>query len=250
MPKHLFILLAIIIGVLAVWSGVTLYFQHAIDQPKYTVLDQNQNYEIRQYDPYIIAQTQVQGDYRQAASLGFRILADYIFGNNTKQSTVQMTAPVNIADSESIDMTVPVTESETIQMTAPVGIKESEKVDMTAPVTITETANIDMTAPVTITKDQQDYIVSFVMPFNYTLQTLPKPNNPQVEIKTQPARKVAALKFSWYAGPKRVEAKKQELLNLLGQDGVATKGTPEYAGYDAPLTAPWLRRNEIIIEID
>ena len=121
---------------------------------------------------------------------------------------------------------------------------------MTTPVTITQAEPIQMTAPVTVTKDQQDYIVSFVMPFNYTLQTLPKPNNPQVEIKTQPARKVAALKFSWYAGPKRVEAKKQELLNLLGQDGVATKGTPEYAGYDAPLTAPWLRSNEIIIEIE
>lgn len=223
MPKQLIILLAIILGFLAIWSGVTLYFQHAIDQPQYTVIKQNKNYEIRQYDPYIIAQTQVQGDYRQAASLGFRILADYIFGNNTKQSTVQMTAPV--------------------------GIKESQKVDMTAPVTISESESIDMTTPVTITKDQQDYTVSFVMPFNYTLQTLPKPNNPQVEIKTQPARKVAALKFSWYAGPQRVEAKKQELLNLLGQDGVATKGTPEYAGYDAPLTAPWLRRNEIIIEL-
>jgi len=238
MPKQLIILLAIILGFLAIWSGVTLYFQHAIDQPKYTVLDQNQNYEIRQYDPYIIAQTQVQGDYRQAASLGFRILADYIFGNNTKQSTVQMTAPVAIKESESI------------QMTAPVTITENTNIDMTLPVTIKESESINMTAPVSITKDQQDYTVSFVMPFDYTLQTLPKPNNPQVEIKTQPARKVAALKFSWYAGPKRVEAKKQELLSLLSQDRVTTKGTPEYAGYDAPLSAPWLRRNEIIIEIE
>jgi len=237
MPKQLIILLAIILGFVAIWSGVTLYFQHAIDQPQYTVIKQNKKYEIRQYDPYIIAQTQVQGDYRQAASQGFRILADYIFGNNTKQSAVPMKAPVGIKESQKVDMTAPVT------------ISESENINMTAPVTITQAEPIQMTGPVTITKDQQDYIVSFVMPFNYTLQTLPKPNNPQVEIKTQPARKVAALKFSWYAGPKRVEAKKQELLNLLVQDGVATKGTPEYAGYDAPLTTPWLRRNEIIIEV-
>lgn len=246
------LIIAVIAGLLIVWSVFTLYFQYTIDQPKYTVLDQNQNYEIRQYDPYIIAQTQVQGDYRQAASLGFRILADYIFGNNTKQSAVQMTAPVGIKESENIQMTAPVTitENTNIDMTAPVTIKESESIEMTAPVTITKAEPIQMTAPVTITKDQQDYTVSFVMPFDYTLQTLPKPNNPQVEIKTQPARKVAALKFSWYAGPKRVEAKKQELLSLLSQDGIATKGTPEYAGYDAPLTAPWLRRNEIIIEIE
>ena len=240
-----------IVGLLIAWSAVSLYFQHTIDQPKYTVLEQNKNYEIRQYAPYIIAQTQVQGDYRQAASLGFRILADYIFGNNTKQSTVQMTAPVGIKESENIQMTAPVTitESANVDMTAPVTISESESIDMTTPVTITKAEPIQMTAPVTITKDQQEYTVSFVMPFNYTLQTLPKPNNQQVEIKTQPARKVAALKFSWYAGPKRVETKKQELLSLLSQDGVATKGSPEYSGYDAPLSAPWLRRNEIIIEV-
>lgn len=242
MPKHLLILLVIIIGILAMWSGVTYYFQHTIDQPKYTVLQQNKNYEIRQYDSYIIAQTQVQGDYRQAASQGFRILADYIFGNNTKQSQIKMTAPVNITDSESIEMTVPVT------------IKESEKINMTAPVTISESENIQMTAPVTISEQTKEstessYIVSFVMPFDYTLQTLPKPNNPQVEIKTQPARKVAALKFSWYAGANRVESKKQELLNLLKQDQLSTISHPEYAGYDAPLSAPWLRRNEIIIEL-
>jgi hypothetical protein len=243
MPKHLLILSGIIIGFLAIWSGVTLYFQHTIDQPKYTVVQQNKNYEIRQYDSYIIAQTQVQGDYRQAASQGFRILADYIFGNNTKQSQIKMTAPVNISGSESIDMTVPVT------------IKESENIQMTAPVTIKESESIQMTAPVTISKQTKEstessYIVSFVMPFDYTLQTLPKPNNPQVEIKTQSARKVAALKFSWYAGANRVEAKKQELLNLLKQDQFTRTGPAEYAGYDAPLTAPWLRRNEVMIEIE
>jgi len=237
MPKQIYILVFIVLGILALWSGVTYYFQHTIDQPKYKVLEQNKNYEIRQYDSYIIAQTKIKGDYRQAASQGFRILADYIFGNNTKQSTVQMTAPVGIQ------------ESENIQMTAPVTVSETETIDMTAPVTIQKSEAITMTAPVTISQDQKDYIVSFVMPFDYTLDTLPRPNNPKVEIKTQPSRKVAALKFSWYAGPKHVEAKKQELLNLLTQDNVATKGTPEYAGYDAPLSAPWLRRNEIIIEI-
>ena len=134
MPKQIYILVFIILGLLALWSAVTSYFQHAIDQPKYTVLQQNKNYEIRQYDSYIIAQTQVQGDYRQAASLGFRILADYIFGNNTKQSSVQMTAPVGIQESENIQMTAPVTitENTNIDMTSPVTIKESESINMTA----------------------------------------------------------------------------------------------------------------------
>ena len=86
--------------------------------------------------------------------------------------------------------------------------------------------------------------------FEYTLETLPKPNNPEIKIVPQEARKVAALKFSWFRGSERVERKKQKLIELLNQDDVTTKGSPEYAGYNAPLTAPWLNRNEIIIEID
>jgi SOUL heme-binding protein. len=88
------------------------------------------------------------------------------------------------------------------------------------------------------------------MPFEYTLETLPKPNNPEVKIVPQNARKVAVLSFSWFRNALRIAGKKQELSKLLEQDSIKPKGSPEYAGYNAPFTAPWLNRNEVMIEIE
>ena len=71
----------------------------AIEEPKYKVLDQDAGFELRQYAPLIVAETWVDGDMDAASSKGFRIIADYIFGNNkvpqsTQSSKIAMTAPV------------------------------------------------------------------------------------------------------------------------------------------------------------
>lgn len=197
---------------LAGWTAFSYFFERSIASPEYTVLEQKDSYEIRTYDAYILAQVEVTGTYDEAINQGFRILADYIFGNNTKRTNIAMTTPV--------------TENK----------NESEKMSMTAPVTESSSG--------------QTRTISFIMPFKYTLETLPKPNNPEVKIVTQEARKVAVLRFSWFRNNERVAKKKQELLTLLEQDDVIFKGTPEYAGYNAPFTSPWLNRNEIIIEIE
>ena len=222
----------IVVILLIVWTGVSYLFDLSVASPQYSVLEQKNGYEIRQYEPYITAQVEITGTYDEALNQGFSILANYIFGNNTKQT--------------GIDMTAPVIESEKVEMTAPVVV--SEKLDMTAPVVVSE--KLDMTAPVVESGDEQKRIISFVMPFKYTLETLPKPNNPEVKIVPQQARKVAVLRFSWFRSSERVSEKKQELLSLLEQDGVVLKNKPEYAGYNAPFNAPWLNRNEIIVEIE
>lgn len=135
-------------------------------------------------------------------------------------------------------------------MTAPVTESMSEKMAMTAPVVVRNSESLAMTAPVTEKESQQSRIISFVMPFEYTLETLPKPNNSKVVIVPQEARKVAVLRFGWYAGGERVAKKKQQLVALLQKDGVVTKGSVEYAGYNAPFTAPWLMRQEVLVEVE
>ena len=222
----MYIFIATIVGILVVWTAVSYFFDRSVASPEYTVLEKKDGYEIRNYEPYITAQAEVTGTYDEALNEGFRILADYIFGNNTKQ--------------EGIAMTTPVTESE----------NTSEKMAMTAPVIVSENEELSMTAPVTESGDDQTRIISFVMPFEYTMDTLPKPNNPKVKIVPQEARKVAVLKFSWYRGSERVTKKKQELLSFLERDNITTNNTPEYAGYNAPFTAPWLNRNEVMVEIE
>ena len=210
MKKIMYITLLVIIAILLVWTAVSYLFDRSIKTPEYTVVEKSEGYEIRSYKPYLTAQVEVAGTYDEALNQGFRVLADYIFGNNTKQTGIAMTAPVTEAESEKLAMTAPVVE----------------------------------------TGNNTKRIISFVMPFEYTLETLPKPNNPKVKIVPQEARKVAALRFSWFRSADRVVEKKQELLNFLKRDSITPKGLPEYAGYNAPFTAPWLNRNEVMVEIE
>lgn len=223
MKKYMYILL-ITITILFLWTAISFFFNNSVASPQYSVLERRQGYEIREYKPYITAQIEVGGTYDEALNQGFRILADYIFGNNTKQTDIAMTAPV--------------TESE----------NKSEKMAMTAPVLVHE--ELAMTAPVIESSNNQTRTISFVMPFTYTLETLPEPNNKDIKIVQQEARKVAVLRFSWFRNYDRIAKKKQKLFELLQRDGIVSKSSPEYAGYNAPFTAPWLNRNEVMIEIE
>ena len=217
-------LLLTVVALLFVWTALSYFVERTVKSPTYTVLERKQGYEIRSYEPYVTAQVEVSGTYDEALRQGFIVLADYIFGNNTKRTSIAMTAPVSEV------------ESETLAMTAPVLVKENQKLAMTAPVLERST--------------DTNRIVSFVMPFEYTLETLPKPNNVRVKLVPQDARTVAVLRFSWFRGAERVAHKKQELLSLLERDRVILKGAPEYAGYNAPFTAPWMRRHEVLVELE
>ena len=123
----------------------------AIEEPKYTVESRTDHYEIRAYPKILVAQTLVDANFDDAGNKAFRILADYIFGNNKAKTKIAMTAPVS--------------------QTAP-----SEK--------------IAMTAPVTQVKGQTGFLVQFTMPASYTIESLPEPNDPRVQIRELPAHKV------------------------------------------------------------
>jgi len=80
------------------------------ETPAYTVLQKQNKFELRQYPGMIQAEVQVaEKDYKSAAEEGFRILADYIFGNNISREKIDMTTPVHVASSQKIAMTTPVT---------------------------------------------------------------------------------------------------------------------------------------------
>jgi hypothetical protein len=181
-----------------------------LEEPAYTVLEKRDGYEIRSYEAYIIAKTEVTGSYQQALNQGFGRIADYIFGNNTAQTKIAMTAPVLENTSEKIAMTVPVNTS---------------------------------------LEDTNTRTVSFVLPAKYTLDTLPTPNNTQVELEAVPAKTVAALRFNWYATAARVANKKAELEQLLTTDQLVVAGAVQVAQYNPPLSMPLTRRNEILIPI-
>jgi len=198
----------------------------AIEEPKFTVLAKEGAIELRQYAPFLIAETVVEGDMDEASNRGFRLIADFIFGNNQ--------APDNPDSSAKIAMTAPVT----VVPEAP-----SQKIAMTAPVTV---APADVEASPMAGKRWR---VHFVMPSAYTLATLPKPKNPAVTIREVPAKHYAVLVYSGFNTESRVQQRTAELLAWVKAKNLNPIGAPQLARYDPPWTLPMWRRNEIMLEL-
>ena len=117
------------------------------------------------------------------------------------------------------------------------------KITMTAPV-ITGTT-IPMTAPVI----SGPGTMSFVMPEEYTIPTLPEPLDPAVTIREEPARTLAVIRFFGSADEQNVRKMTELLDSTLKKDGLTIIGTPFLMRYNSPWTPGFLRRNEIGVEI-
>ncbi len=185
----------------------------AIEEPKFDLIEKSDSFELRAYKPTVVAETFVEGSLSEASNKGFRLIADYIFGNNKSQA----------GGSEKISMTTPVTME-----------PKSEKISMTMPVSMQDSAG--------------KWRMHFVMPSKYTLQTLPAPNNPEVKLREVAAKKFAVMRFSGLAGEAKTAKKTEELLAWMSAKQLKPIGTPELARYNPPWTLPFLRRNEVLIE--
>lgn len=186
----------------------------AIEQPIYTLEAKAGSIEVRGYAPQLAAEVEVRGERDAAINAGFRLLADYIFGNNQGKAKVAMTAPVVQAPSAG--------EGQSIAMTAPV-----------------------VQAP----QGENGWRVRFIMPSKYTLETVPRPNNPRVKLIPVAAHRVAVIRFSGLANEKVLQAKTRELQAHLAAQNLQASGPPTYAFYDPPWTLPFLRRNEVLIAL-
>jgi hypothetical protein len=180
-----------------------------VQQAKYDVIETHGAIELRDYAPMIVAEVSVPGDREKAIGDGFRLIADYIFGNNISSQKVSMTAPV-------------------IQ-------QPSEKIAMTAPVTQQGGEGL--------------WDVQFVMPSDHTMQTLPKPGNPDVILKEIAGKRFAVIRFSGLARANSLAAHTKELEAFILENNLQTVAEPTYAFFNPPWTLPFLRRNEVMIEI-
>ena len=182
----------------------------AVEEPAFKAVLQEGAFEVRDYPPLVVAEVTVSGDQKEAASKGFRLLAGYIFGGNTRRQSLAMTAPVAQAQT-------------------------SEKIAMTAPVTQIKAANA--------------WVVRFTMPKGYSLDTLPQPNDPQVKLRALPASRFAVLQFSGLAGKDDVSAKTAELQERIAKHKLRPTGPVSLAQYNPPWTLWFMRRNEVMIEV-
>jgi hypothetical protein len=186
----------------------------ATEEPEFNLILKNGNFEIREYNPKILAQVIVMGDFDDASSKGFRLLADYIFGNN-----------------QSVDG------NSKVEMTAPVIVEPMSKV-------------IEVTAPVLTERGNKEWIVSFVMPKEHTLDTLPKPNNKNVKITSLPLEKYAIIVFSGLIRESNYNEQVKLLNNFINNKNLIALGLPQIARYNPPWTLPFFRRNELMIKIN
>jgi hypothetical protein len=182
----------------------------AIEKAKYEVIESDENIELRQYAPRIVAETFVAGDFKEVGNVGFRRLFDYISGKNIKNQNITMTAPVT-------------------QEAA------SEK--------------IAMTAPVTQERSQDQWRITFLMPAQYTMETLPKPLDPIVRITEEPGYLMAAIRYSGTWSQKAFEKNKALLQAAIAKRGLSPVGQPVWARYDPPFMPWFLRRNEVLIRV-
>lgn len=195
----------------------------ATEEPTFKVLVSDGSFEIRQYAPMLIAETLVEGDMDEASSKGFRLIADFIFGNN------------QVSDSQI---------KSKIAMTAPVTAEpQSSKIAMTAPVTL-EPSSAAMTM-----QTANQWRISFVMPSQYTMDTIPKPKNNAVRLKEIPSKYFAVHTYSGFNNLTRVQSKTDETVAWASKRSLKMIGTPQISRYDPPWTLPIFRRNEIMVEI-
>ena len=196
-------------------SLITSKTAMAIEEPKFNLIAKENAFELRVYQPKIIAEVSIDADLSESSSKGFRLIADFIFGNNTSR------------------------------------LGGSEKISMTAPVSVYEKSEqISMTAPLGVQEVKDGWKVYFVMPSKYTLDSLPKPNNAQVSIKQIPAKKFAVIRFSGLVDEEKMNKKVKDLNEWIVSRNLKPISNPELARYNPPWTLPFLRRNEVMVEVD
>ena len=182
----------------------------AIEEAPYALIAKNGKYELRHYQPYIVAATIVEGDFEKVGNEGFRRLADYINGNNRSRQSIAMTAPVGQQD-----------RSQKIAMTAPVGQQQSGG----------------------------QWRITFMMPSEYSLETLPEPLDKRVFLEVMPGRHMAAVRYSGTWSRARYEENLSLLLAWMETQDLKPAGKPLWARYNPPFMPWFLRRNEVLIAV-
>ena len=187
----------------------------SIEYAPFSVVREDGNIQIRDYDAYIVAEVDVTAaSNREAASRGFGPLARYIFGGNTARTGIDMTSPVTTAP-----------KSQQIAMTAPVSAQPADN------------GNGDT------------FTVQFMMPSEWTMDTLPTPNDPRVRLVEQAPRRMIAYRYTGRDNSERRSEAETALREFADVNGLTIVGPAEWAGYDDPRTPTAQKRWDFMLPV-
>lgn len=205
-------LIAILIVVFQ--TGCSLFGIRSVEEATYQVIETEDRFEVREYEPLVVAQTTVDATFDEAGNIAFRRLFDYISGANQAQREIAMTAPVMALAAQEAG---------------------GEEIAMTAPVMSEDTA--------------LGWRFAFVLPAGFSLDSAPLPTSPDVTLARLPARKVAVVRYSGSWNKAAYDRNLKSLREWMQQRQLEADSEPRVAGYDPPWTLPFLRRNEVLIDI-
>ena len=200
----------VLLALATVWGGWAVDKAIAIEKLTYKVIEKQGEIEIREYQGYIEAQTVVNEEFTKAGNKAFSRLFDYISGKNETEKNISMTAPVNQQ-------------------------KTGKK--------------IAMTAPVNQQAQQDQWVISFVMPKKFTMETLPKPQDDRITLVPVQAYRAAAIRYSGFWSKAGYQKHLDKLQKYMTENNLEAEGEPTWARYNSPFSLWFLRRNEVIINL-
>ena len=193
-------------------GGCSLFGIRTAEQPEYAVVETFEAIELRDYAAHVTVETTVEADFEDAGNRAFERLFGYISGDNRARESIEMTAPVIARESGG--------------------------------------ETIEMTAPVVATRVTRGWTFAFVLPARYTLENVPLPLREDVRLGEIRPRRVAALSFSGAWRAAAFARKAEHLHGWIEANGFEIVSPPRFAAYDPPWAIPFLRRNEILIDIE
>lgn len=197
----------------AALAGCSVFGFAGVEEPRYTSQISDGAFEVREYPGLVVAETTVSGPRDDAEREAFRRLFRYISGDNLRRSDISMTAPVIIKP-------------------------QSQQLNAPPPVVLQQEGSGGLT-------------MAFVLPSSFTAATAPTPLDQRVVISALPKRRVATVQFSGWWSESNQEQHRHELMEWLSVRNISYKPeTFRVAGYDPPWTLPFLRRNEVHVDLN
>jgi len=182
----------------------------AIEEPAYTVISAEGQFEIREVQAYVVAQTFLDGDFSGVGDEAFHRLFRYISGANRGAAKIEMTAPVEQEDAGT---------------------------------------RIAGAAPLEQQRSAGRWRVAFVLPAGFTLATAPQPTDERVVLAQVPSRRIGVVRYRGTWSESHYAEKLASLRAFLAQRHLVAAGEPVFARFDPPFMPWFLRRNEIQIPL-
>ena len=193
-------------------SAVNAFGIRTGESPKYDVIHEDGELEIRRYPALLRAKTFVAGDYETSSEIGYKRLASFIAGHNSGELRVY---PVDAAPRSS---------------------SCGEHIAMTTPV---------LQAPA-----ESGWSTAFILPRKYSFSTAPKPWDAEIELEQVPPQTMAILRYSGSVDADRIQRKFREVRGWVQSIGWRSISEPLAAQYDPPFTIPFLKRNEVLVRAE